>query len=57
MKESKFKVDLDELRKLADKQEWMVEKEFLLAVAGELEELREALARNGVATLNKEGNK
>ena len=40
MKESEFRIDLDELRKLADKQEWMVEKEFLLATAKELEGLR-----------------
>ena len=38
-----FRIDLDELRKLADKQEWMVEKEFLLAVAKELGELRDRL--------------
>ena len=45
MKESEFRIDLDELRKLADKQEWMVEKEFLLAVAGELGELRTKIER------------
>ena len=60
MKESEmFRIDLDELRKLADKQEWMVEKEFLLAVAGELGELRakiEAMERQEpVAWMDRNG--